>query len=138
MSFHIIKPLKYITSHQGLSSPFQARPSNHEKNILEGKEANLSGVRLSTCSARSIYFGLASLNRRMSRFGVNDDDLIPEEIEKEEFSRQFARLGWVMAAKSTVEAFTVHLVVAKHRVALVNEAQPLWPLVVLATTQPAF
>ena len=60
------------------------RPSNQEKSILEGKEANLSGVRFSSCSSRSMYFGLASLNRRMSRFRVNDDDLIPEEVEEED------------------------------------------------------
>ena len=35
-------------------------PSNQEKNIFDGKDANLSGVRFSTCSSRSMYFGFAS------------------------------------------------------------------------------
>ena len=44
-----------------LLQPLQARPSNQEKNILEGKEALVSGVRFSTCSSRSMYLGFASL-----------------------------------------------------------------------------
>ena len=46
-----------------LLQPLQARPSNQEKNILEGKEAPVSGVRLSTCSSRSMYLGFASLKK---------------------------------------------------------------------------